>query len=401
MNMRARFILILALTVVMATAGSARAQGGTQHLISPGENWQRLADRIQPGDEIILMPGRHRPAHFDRLKGEEGKPITIRGFNQENPGLIIAEREGLKISRPQHVVLQDLIVTGAALNGINIDDGGIDPRRAAGAQPWTANLIIRRVSVQRTGPRGNADGIKLSGLRDVLIVDSSIEAWGGSGIDLVGCHAVSIERTTFRGAEAYDQANGIQIKGGSSNVTVTGCTFIDAGRRGINLGGSTGLNYFRPGVADDARAGSQFEARQVTIERCIFRGGDAAIAFVGSTDATVRQCTIIQPKLWAFRILQENRDPRFGPTQRGRIGENIIIFDPEQVERVFNIGPDTDPASFTIEENLWWAIGREKAVLTHLPVAPSVPQLVDVDPQLDDAFRPQNQAARFFGARID
>ena len=39
----------------------AQAAGATQHLVSPGEDLELLDERLKPGDEIILMPGQHRP----------------------------------------------------------------------------------------------------------------------------------------------------------------------------------------------------------------------------------------------------------------------------------------------------------------------------------------------------
>ena len=47
--------------------------------------------------------------------------------------------------------------------------------------------------------------------------------------------------------------------------------YEDAGGRAVNIGGSTGLAYFRP-------AGANFEAREITVEDCEFLGGMCAVA---------------------------------------------------------------------------------------------------------------------------
>ena len=129
---------------------------------------------------------------------------------------------------------------------------------------------------------GNRDAIKLSGVVEFTVRDCVFEGWGGSAIDMVGCHDGLIERCRLQGVEGCSQDTGIQCKGGTSRITIRGCTLLDAGQRAINVGGSTGLEFFRPADADA-------EARAITVEGCRFRGSDAPIAFVGVDGAVVRR----------------------------------------------------------------------------------------------------------------
>lgn len=385
---------IMMLVIVVMGGCWATTTNATQHLVSPGQDWSRLHDRIKPGDEIILMPGPHRPAFFQDLHGTPEQPITIRGFSEEHPGLITAQSFGLQFSRPRHVILQDLIISGARGNGINLDDQ--DGQQSIG-EPWTADVMIRRVKVLRTGPSGNTDGIKLSGLRNVRLFECTVEGWGGSAVDLVGCQDVTIESSTFRGLREHAQSSGIQIKGGSTRVRVTQCRLENAGLRAINLGGSTDLKYFRPPVAESAKVDSQFEATNVVIERCVIIGSDCAIAFVNSRGASIRQNTIVNPKLWVFRILQETRDPRFGPSEGGTIGGNLIVWQEGKLAELINVGPSTRAEALMFEENVWWSPDLKPSQIERLPGRQLLPQLT-VDPTLDDDFRPQNPEVSGLGA---
>ena len=102
----------------------------------------------------------------------------------------------------------------------------------------------------------------------------------------------------------------MQAKGGSADILVRACRFEHAGQRAVNLGGSTGLPFFRPEPQG-------FEARDITVEDCSFVGSLAPVAFVGVDGAVVRHNTIYRPRRWAFRILQETRGPDSCPAATG------------------------------------------------------------------------------------
>ena len=364
--------------------------GAETFRVEPGTNWSHL--RPGPGDIIELLPGRHNPASLSGLTGTEEAPIIIRGADPEDASVIAAGNYGLHLQRPRWVVLHDFAVEGARQNGINIDDQ--DGRGTIG-EPWEAHLLLRSIAVRDTGPTGNFDGIKLSGLRAVRVEHCTVEGWGGSAIDMVGCHEVTITGSTFRGKDGYSQSSGIQIKGGSTRVSIDHCRFESAGARAINLGGSTGLAYFRPPVPADAKPGSWFEAEDVGVTHCVFTEGECAIAFVGSRRATITNCTIVNPARWPLRILQETRDPRFGPAQGPAIEHCIIVA--ESLRTPVNIGDGTEPGSFRWGPNLWWADGLSPDALRRsLPGSITVEQTVR-DPELDESYRPASEPCRTFG----
>jgi len=140
--------------------------------------------------------------------------------------------------------------------------------------------------------------------------------------------------------------NGIQTKGGSSEILIQLCHFEKAGGRAVNIGGSTGLDYFRPPEAEH-------EASDITLTDCTMRGSDAAFAFVGVDGAGVRHNAIHAPRKWVFRILQENDAPRLVPCREGEFRNNTINFSGGTIRSLVNIGPNTDPESFRFSRNAW------------------------------------------------
>jgi hypothetical protein len=271
------------------------------------------------------------------------------------------------------VELRDLVVAGATGNGINIDDGGSVDTPAQ-------HVLLKGVVVRDVGPNGNRDGIKLSGLNDFRVEGCRVERWGsgGSAIDMVGCQRGVIAGSTFIDARG-DQANGVQAKGGSSDIVVQRCRFERAGGRAVNVGGSTGLDYFRPAVGD-------FEAKTITVEDCEFLLGGSAIAFVGVDGAIVRHNTIYRPGRWAIRILQENTDARFVPSRRGVFENNVVAFRAAEVREFVNIGPNTAPETFEFRGNVWHCLDRPDATqrLVRLP-GKETGGIYDREPKFKDA----------------
>lgn len=291
------------------------------------------------------------------------------------------------------MTIRDLVIEDARGNGLNIDDGGSFETPARG-------VTLRNLTVRRVGPGGNRDGIKLSGVVDFRVENCTIEEWGdgGSGIDLVGCHDGLIVDSTFRHDDP-EGANGVQAKGGSRNVTVRRCRFERAGGRGVNLGGSTGLEYFRPRPEG-------YEAKDIVVEDSIFIGTGAPVAFVGVDGAVVRHNTIWRPRRWVVRILQETRGKDFVPSRRGIFEKNIIRFRTDEVRTIVNVGPDTAPETFTFARNVWYVLDapdRTRAAVRGLPAEEREgcygidPKLVD--PKAGDFTLTEDSPARDAGPR--
>jgi hypothetical protein len=333
-----------AICLILALPGAARAQAMVR--VQNRDEFARALAGAKPGTTISLAPGTYRGslAHAG-LRGTKKLPIVIAGGDPKNPPVIEGGGGGIQLSSPQHVELRDLVIHKATGNGLNIDDGGSIDMPAE-------NIVLRNVIVRDIGPRGNTDGIKLSGVKRFRVESCRVERWGsgGSAIDMVGCHEGVITGCTFAEATG-DGANGVQAKGGSSRITIQRCRFENAGGRAVNIGGSTGLPYFRPRDA-------KFEAQDITVEDCTFLGGQSAIAFVGVDGALVQHNTIYRPKRWAIRILQESTDARFVPCRNGRFTNNVVAFQADELRQLVNIGPSTSPETFEFAGNQWHCLDR-------------------------------------------
>jgi len=348
----------------------------------------------RPGTTVLLAPGEYTGGlYFENVRGEPGRPITIAAQDAQKPPVIRGGGTGLHISKAAYLELRGLVITGARYNGLNIDDGGqVDSP--------THHIVLKHIVVRDIGPEGNCDGIKLSGVTDFRVEGCMVERWGdgGQGIDMVGCHRGVIEQCTLRFTD--DKGYGVQAKGGSSDIAVRRCRFERAGARAMQIGGSTGLQYFRPPLKS---GGEHAEARNITVEGCLFIGSTAAVSFVGVDGATVRYNTIYRPRRWAIRILQETREAGFVPCRNGRFTDNLVVFRAEEwFEGGVNIGPATAPHTFTFARNWWYCENAPERSRPALPVSEKA-GVYGVNPRLrapqnGDLLVDEDSPARWVGA---
>jgi hypothetical protein len=315
----------------------------------------------KPGTRIVLAGGSYTgEIHAANLKGERDKPIVIAAADSKEPPVFTGGKTGIHLSNPSYVELNGLAFRGQSANGLNIDDGGKE-------EDWATGITLNGLSFHDIGSRGNEDAIKLSGVGRFRVTNCVIERWGtggGSGIDMVGCHRGLIERNTLR-HDGAPNSTGIQCKGGSGSITIRSNHFYNAGGRGVNIGGSTGLQYFRPKLKEGEE---HAEARDITVENNRFVGGMAAVAFVGVDGAFVRFNTIENPERWALRILQETKAPGFVPSRNGEFVGNLVIFDSAHwSEGGVNIGSGTAPETFKFVRNWWYCTDRPDRSTPKLP----------------------------------
>ncbi|NNJ25638.1 right-handed parallel beta-helix repeat-containing protein [Alienimonas chondri] len=354
--------LAAALLTVAATpfAGESRAEEVT---VNSDAALRAAMTAAGPGDVIRVAPGTYRGGLSWSPRGEADRPVTLAGSDPNDPPVFVGGTSGIKLTRPSHAVLTDLIFEGASGNGLNADDGG-DLDAPAGP------LTLRRVTVRDSGGprdgRENLDGFKLSGVDGLRMHDCTALRWGGGGqgIDLVGCHDAAIRRCVVDGGwveGAYGPWVGLQAKGGCRDVLFENCRVTGVKERCVNLGGSTGLAFFRPPNAP-------FEASDVTVRGCDLIGGAAAVAFVGSDGGRVEGCTLRNQTSFPFRILKENRADHMSDTRGGVIAGNVILWEASSVWTLVNVGPGTAAETFRFEDNLWCNLAQpSRSRLTGLP----------------------------------
>ncbi|MDP1589613.1 MAG: right-handed parallel beta-helix repeat-containing protein [Prosthecobacter sp.] len=305
---------------------------------------------LKPGTTLKIAPGDYPGGHH--VSGVE--KLTIEALDPKQPPHFKGGGNAWHFSRCQDLTLRNLCASRQTGNGLNLDDGGDL------ANP-TTGITIERVEISDIGPKGNHDGIKCSGLDKLTIRNCTITGWGGQGIDFVGCHHSLITGCRFIGKEGFTASAAVQLKGGTSDVIVEKCHFTNAGERPINLGGSTGLPYFRP---QDVK----YEAAHLIVRDNVIEGSLCAAAFVGVDGAEFTGNTILFPTKWIFRILQETKEPGFAPCRNVRIKDNRIVFRRSQVQIDINIGDGTAPETFLFENNRWFAEDRPQSSKPKLPV---------------------------------
>lgn len=298
--------------------------------VGTGYPYPTLSDAIavvEPGDLILVHEGTYPGGlYFENVQGTsdnwifiqaaEGETVTFDGGNN-----------AWQFTDAAYLHISGFIFAHQAGNGLNFDDGG--------SYETPAHHVIFEACIFRDmNASGNNDLLKLSGLDDFEVRGCIFlnGAEGGSGIDMVGCHDGIITGCFFENMGS----NAIQAKGGTRNVRIEANFFKNAGQRSLNLGGSTGLQFFRP-------LDAEYEAADLKVYSNVFVGSTAPIAYVGCINTEVINNTIYLPDNWVLRILQETVDTsRFFPCGNNSFINNLIYID-NSVNVVCNIGPNTAP----------------------------------------------------------
>lgn len=342
------------------------AGGGDGSPGAPFATIEAAAAAATPGTFIQLAPGMHATDQYvASLRGTADAPIWIGGSGSGPKPVIEGGSQALHLTRPAYVVVQHLEVRGSTANGLNIDDGSDYANDTA-----AHHVAVIGVDIHDIGGTGNQDCLKVSGVRDLFVYDSQFARCGGamsgSGIDHVGCHRSVIARNTF----LEMSGNAMQAKGGSTDIDFRQNRVHDGGARVVNLGGSTGLEYFRPPLSTTA---PNAEARRIRVFNNLITGTtDAPFAFVGCVDCLVAHNAVIGTPRWLIRILQETVTQgsyTFEPARDGRVINNTFAWQDAALSTHVNVGANTEPATFTFSHNLWYAEDDPEASTPMLPVS--------------------------------
>lgn len=333
---------------------------------SPFATLGKAASVAGPGTAIRLQPGTYGGGAFlSNLSGTATAPIWIGGVTGSAKPVIDGGGQAMQLSRVRYLIVHDLEVRNSTQNGINIDDGADYANEDA-----TRYVVFRNLTISDIGSGGNQDCLKMSGVNDFWVLDSTFTncSSGGSGIDMVGCHRGLIAGNTFTDMGS----NAVQGKGGTDDVEIRHNRIKNGGQRAINLGGSTGFQFFRPPLSTSA---PNFEARNIRVVANLIEGSMAPIAFVGCVSCVAAQNTIVNPTNWIIRILQETNSGSgytFEPAKDGVFENNLVYFARGGLSTYVNVGANTDAPSFTFRTNLWYAHDNAaQSQPTNLPAAES------------------------------
>ena len=321
----------------------------------------------KPGDTVLIHPGEYQGAFFiENISGTANAPIVIRGIDRDSV-IFKGGSESMHFSECSHMIIENFTVNGQTSNGMNCDDGGT-------FDTPTHHMVFRNLTFSGMGASGNNDQLKLSGLDDFVIENCIFEngSPGGSGADMVGCHKGIFRNNIFR----KSGSNCIQAKGGTRYIRIEQNSFIDGGQRALNLGGSTGLEFFRP-------LNATHEAADLMVTGNVFVRSVTPLAYVGSVRVSVTNNTIIDPERWVFRILQETVDPnRFEPCGNNIFQNNLVVFR-STISRHVNIGGNTAPQTFLLRNNLWYNVDNPSSSKPQEAQVPESNSLYGLDPELE------------------
>lgn len=297
---------------------------------------------INAGDTLLLQSQIFSDGtqYLTDLNGTANSPIVIKA-EQEHGAIFRGGSEGIHLVRCKHIVIEDIVVEQQTVNAMNIDDGGDYDNPSK-------HITVRNCIIKDMASNGNNDLLKMSGVDSFLIERCQFlnGGNGGSGVDFVGCHYGTVQDCLFDDSGT----SGIQNKGGTQHIRIQRNTFKNISQRALNLGGSTGLQYFRPPLPDPIV--DAFEAADLEVFSNIFIGCWAPIAYVGCTRVKVYNNTFYDPENWVIRILQETTVEGFVPASYNEFKNNIVYLSDDLTE--VNIGPNTAPNTFEFSNNLWY-----------------------------------------------
>ncbi len=332
-----------------------------QHIsVGTGGDYATLEDAqsdMDPGDTIFILDGTYsNDPQFLTIEGTASDPIVIQSLNKHG-AIFQGGSEAIHLTNCSYVQIIGLVIEQQTGNGMNIDDGG-DYNTPA------HHITIKDCLFRDMNAAGNNDLLKLSGLDDFIIEGCEFlnGGGGGSGIDMVGCHQGIIQDNIFDDAGT----SGIQAKGGTQFILMRRNIFKDIDQRAINLGGSTGLQFFRPPLPDPIV--NAFEAADLQVFSNIFIRSWSPIAYVGCVRVKVYNNTIYDPENWVIRILQETTVNGFLTCADNEFRNNIVYLTQDLTE--VNIGPNTNAGSFIFTNNLWFNLAQSTWPLV-LPVVDS------------------------------
>jgi len=380
-----------------------KAVGFTQHLVSAGETWSDIDRKIRPGDEIILLPGEHRPGLLDHLHGESDKPITIRGIDPERPPIIKADRYGIRLRNATHVNIHNIVIEGASVAGLHVTSESA-PRREP-IVDTCQSIVIRDVQIRRTGFEGLRHGLWVIDLEDVTIENVTVEGWSGAGIEVHGCRRVELLNCRLIGREAFPERYGVRVRGGTNQVWLRECFFENAGDIAMAIGWRTAIDDFYPPLEPVSTGrildkDKRFEVDRVQVRNCIVRGSACAAAFKHVQTVQFRSNTIYRPTLTVLAFDAPHDDPRLADNKKVVLSSNLIVWQPGDIKHLAMFGARAKPDGVRLERNLWWSkqLTEQLKKLGPMPGRNPAAQITDLDPQLNDDLVPTNNAATLYGA---
>lgn len=353
---------------------SASALLGADTTVYSVDQLRNTINAANPGDRIYIAPGYYPQRLWASAQGTAENPIEILALDPNNRPVFDTQESGVfTLYNSSHVIVDGVIAQGA----------GSATSAGNNLEFTNSHHMVLKNSVSRDVTHaGNSDGFKFAGTSDFLVYNCESVTWGdgGSGFDMYNTHAGLVMRSYFsHPLPPGNSANSTQPKGGAYNNGYFRNYFSDGGSRQMQFGGS--------------QSGNLWEDQDSVSMGNVIEDGEASIAYVSSTNCIVRHNTIVDPDTWVMRILKEGGAY---PTAENEFSRNLVVYD-NNIMSIQNIGSNTDPASFTYEENYWYNMDNPAGSIPTLPGGETNPA-GGMNPVLDAKFRPLYAGARDYGA---
>ncbi|WP_168193210.1 right-handed parallel beta-helix repeat-containing protein [Rhodophyticola sp. CCM32] len=261
--------------IIYVAEGAKRGDGSVD---SPFGRINDAIKEAEPGDTILVGEGTYHENVVFRQGGTEDNPVRLISAN--GPGSVEIHpdndsKDTIRVSGADNIIIEGFTLYGSdnpsrQVVQIHAQSSNTDP---------ASNIVIANNVIHR----GEGDGIKASKSVDITITDNLITG-GGNGeaaIDFVGVSGAYIAQNEMR-----DIPNiALMIKGGSSDIEITGNAFSDIGKNAVEIGGYSPLKFYPP---DFVESGNAYEARNVTFSGNMIDGADnTAIRVIGAQNVAV------------------------------------------------------------------------------------------------------------------
>lgn len=207
-------------------------------------------ERAAPGTAIMVNAGTYNENVAINKSGIESAPIWLISADGPRAAKIVpasSSKDTIKMNGQENLVIQgfDVQEPDSGHYGIKVSQATSD------FSDMPRNIVVIGNFVHGQGQ----DGIKVSQSDNVYVLDNVVDGATDQGIDFV-----AVNNSVISGNEVknINGSAGIQIKGGSTNVTVSDNIVHHIDEDGIHIGGGTDEGSMRPGFTD-------FEANNVTV----------------------------------------------------------------------------------------------------------------------------------------
>ena len=383
-----------AVVLLVPIAVALPAWAGERIAIVSGSEWAAQAARAKPGDQVVLMPGIHRPAVLEGLHGTKDAPIVVTSSASDLLAEIAADPTALRLVDCSHVRLERIVVRDAPGAAIAIEAG---PAGGCRDVAIDSLLVVHGPHAPKPKEGGSGDRTGANQSRGVVVRDAE---------------GVSIDRSRIDGA--HDA--GILIER-ARRVTLRDLQVVSTRSRELRVGIEVGeaaeeVEILRTSVA--ARAGSAFAigptaaaadgappirpARGIRIHDSNVHECDRALELGACLEVSIERLSARNPAMEFIRLAPVADDAR-----DVRLAACAFVWEPGRLKRLVAGVPPADPSGVRLGDNLWFS--RELPLALPL-LGPAEnpwhlridrPQRTDLDPRLNDRGMSENPAAAAYG----